>query len=86
MKAVSLFVAGLAVASFSIAPAHAQSKPVAPASTESKCSTTTWPVVSSVQCTKPKARNYVECGDMVRKNGATAMESSWWCSNQGFKT
>jgi hypothetical protein len=86
MKAASLFVAGLAVASFSIAPAHAQSKPVAPAGTESKCSTTTWPVISAVQCTKPRAKNYVECGDMVRKNGATALESSWWCSNQGFKS
>jgi hypothetical protein len=86
MKAVSLFVAGLAVASLSIAPAHAQSKPVAPASTESKCSTTTWPVISSVQCTIPRAKTYVECGEMVRKNGGTGMESQWWCSNQGFKS
>jgi hypothetical protein len=86
MKAASLFVAGLAVASLSIAPAHAQSKPVAPASTESKCSTTTWPVISSVQCTIPRAKNYVECGEMVRKNGGTGMESQWWCSNQGFKS
>jgi hypothetical protein len=79
MKTVSLFVA--IVASLSIGPAS-----IAPANAESKCSTTTWPMVSTVPCTKPKATSYAECQSMVKKNGATASDGWWWCSNQGFKS
>jgi hypothetical protein len=86
MKAASLFVAGLAAVSLSIAPAYAQSKPIAAASAQNRCSGTTWPVISPVQCTKPLAKTYVECGEMIRKNGGTVMDSHWWCSSQGFKS
>ncbi len=55
------------------------------ASTTGNCSTTTWPVVSPVQCTKPFAHNYVECTEMVAKNGSISGDAWWWCSNQGFK-
>jgi hypothetical protein len=53
--------------------------------TTGNCSTTTWPTVSPVQCTKPMARNYVECTEMVAQHGGRASDSWWWCSNQGFK-
>ena len=55
------------------------------ATTTGNCSTTTWPVVSPVQCTKPYAHNYVECTEMVTKNGSKSSDAYWWCSNQGFK-
>jgi hypothetical protein len=80
MRAASFLVAGLA-AGLAVAIL-----PIAPANAESKCSTTTWPMISPVQCTKPKATSYAECQSMVRKNGATATDSWWWCSNQGFKS
>ena len=76
MKAASLFVAGLAVAILSIAPANA----------DHKCSVTTWPMHSAVQCSKPAAKSYAECQSMVRKNGADNSVAWWWCSNQGFKS
>lgn len=76
MKAALLFVAGLAVATASTAPANA----------ESKCSTTTWPTISAVQCTKPAATSYNQCLTMVKKNGSTGTDAWWWCSNQGFKS
>ena len=55
------------------------------ATTTGNCSTTTDFTVSPVQCTKPVARNYVECTEMVRKNGSRASDAWWWCSNQGFR-
>jgi hypothetical protein len=55
------------------------------ATTTGNCSTTTWPTVSPVQCTKPFAHNYVECTEMVAKNGSRPSDAWWWCSNQGFK-
>jgi hypothetical protein len=55
------------------------------ASTTGNCSTTTWPTVSPVQCTKPVAHNYVECSEMVAKSGSRPSDAWWWCSNQGFK-
>jgi hypothetical protein len=87
MKASSLFVAGLAVAISSIAPANAQKLKAATtlATTSGNCSTTTWPNVSAVQCTKPYAHNYVECTEMVGKTGSKPSDAWWWCSNQGFK-
>ena len=42
-------------------------------------------IVSPVQCTKPFARNYIECTEMVTKNGNRSSDAWWWCSNQGFK-
>jgi hypothetical protein len=55
------------------------------ATTTGNCSTTTWPTVSPVPCTKPFAHNYVECTEMVAKNGSRLSDAWWWCSNQGFK-
>jgi hypothetical protein len=55
------------------------------ATTTGNCSTTTWPTVSPVQCTKPVARNYVECTEMVANGGGRSSDGWWWCSNQGFK-
>jgi hypothetical protein len=55
------------------------------ATTTGNCSTTTWPTVSPVQCTKPFAHNYVECTEMVARNGSRSSDAWWWCSNQGFK-
>ena len=70
MKASSLFVAGLAVAILSIAPASAEKRVASTTltTTTGNCSTTTWPTVSPVPCTKPSAHSYVEC--------ATTM--IWW--------
>jgi hypothetical protein len=55
------------------------------ATTTGNCSTTTWQVVSPVQCTKPYAHSYIECTEMVAKNGSRSSDAWWWCSNQGFK-
>jgi hypothetical protein len=55
------------------------------ATTTGNCSTTTWPTVSPVQCTKPFAKNYVECTELVTRNGSKSSDAWWWCSNQGFK-
>jgi len=82
MKAWSLFVAGLAVAIWSIAPANAENKYLA--TTTGNCSTTS-DIVSPVPCTKPVAHNYVDCTERVRKNGARPSDAWWWCTNQGFK-
>jgi hypothetical protein len=54
------------------------------ATTTGNCSTTS-DIVSPVQCTKPVARNYVECTEMVRKNGSRPSDAWWWCTNQGFR-
>ena len=55
------------------------------ATTTGNCSTTTWPTVSPVQCTKPLARNYVDCTEHVVASGARPSDAWWWCSNQAFK-
>jgi hypothetical protein len=87
MKAVSLFVAGLALASLSIAPAHAQSKPIAPASADlNKCSVTTYPAHSAVQCWKPTAANYTDCVKILTDKGWRASDTWWTCTNQKFKS
>jgi hypothetical protein len=87
MKTSSLFVASLAVATLSFASANAEKNivPVAYATTTGNCSTTTWPMVSPVQCSKPYAHSYVECTSMIKKNGGDPSGAWWWCSNQGFK-
>jgi len=55
------------------------------ATTTGNCSTTTWPAISPVPCSKPYARNYAECTERVVASGATSTDAWWWCSNQGFK-
>ena len=57
---VAIFVAGLAVAISSIAPANAA---------QDRCSSTTWPMISPVQCRTPKTTGYVACLEGVRKLG-----------------
>jgi hypothetical protein len=75
MKAASFFIAGLAVAILSIAPANA----------EYKCSFSGGFVISPVQCMKPVVATYVECTTMVREKGGGPVDSWWWCTSQGFK-
>jgi hypothetical protein len=77
MKAASLFVAGLAVAILSIAPANAQSN---------KCSSTSYPAHSAVQCWKPTAANYTECVKILTDKGWRASDTWWTCTNQKFKS
>jgi hypothetical protein len=83
MKAASFCLASVAIAVLSVASASAENKTLA--TTTGNCSTTTWPMVSPVQCTKPMAHNYVECTEMIGKSGARPSDAWWWCSNQGFK-
>jgi hypothetical protein len=59
---------------------------IAPANAEHKCSISNYPAVSMKQCTVPKAKTYVECGEMVRKSGDNATAAWWWCTNQHFKS
>jgi hypothetical protein len=77
MKTASLFVAGLAVAILSIAPANADLN---------KCSTTTYPVNSAVQCWKPTAANYAECVKILTDKGWRGPDTWWTCTNQKFKS
>ncbi len=83
MKASSLFVAGLAVAILSIAPAIAQKNQKN--EDTYKCSTTTWPVLSAFQCNKPAAHSYAECVKMITDKGWRTTDAWWGCGNQGFK-
>jgi hypothetical protein len=83
MKTASLFIAGLAVAFLSIAPASAEKNEKI--ENTCKCSTTTWPVISATQCNKPRATSYVECVKMVTDKGWRGSDAWWGCSNQGFK-
>jgi hypothetical protein len=87
MKASSFFIVSMAVATLTIAPANADRKVATTtlATTTGNCSTTTWPVVSAVQCTKPHAHSYTECTEAVRKGGNDSSGAWWWCSSQGFK-
>jgi hypothetical protein len=55
MKASPLFVAGLAVAILSIAPANAEKNQ--DSQDTYKYSTPTWPVHSAFQCNKPTGHN-----------------------------
>jgi hypothetical protein len=75
MKVTSLFAAGLAVGILSIASANA----------DNKCSTTTFPILSAVQCSKPRASSYLECTSWIRQGGWEDRAAWWYCSSQGFK-
>lgn len=89
MKTPSRFVSAFIPAA-TLAMTLAWALAIAPASAEtrtadSRCSSTTWPNVSAVQCTKPLATNYVQCTEMLRKTGSRPSDAWWWCSSQGFK-
>jgi hypothetical protein len=77
MKTASLFVAGLAVAILSIAPANAD---------PDKCSNTTYPANSAVQCWKPTAAHYAECVKIIMGKGWRDYDAWWTCTNQKFKS
>jgi len=83
MKTSSLFVAGLAVAILSIAPANAEKSRKNEDSY--KCSTTTAPVISAVQCSKTVAPSYVDCTTRVKQGGWEPSFAWWWSTNQGYK-
>ena len=83
MKTSSLLVVGLAFAILSIAAANAEKS--RKNEVTNKCSSTTWPVISAVQCYKPFATSYVECVKMVTDKGWRSSDAWWGCSNQGFK-
>jgi hypothetical protein len=86
MKTLSLIVASLAVAALSIAPANAEGRKWATWATPTgNCSTTTYPAISPVQCSKPYAHSYVECTAAVKKLGDGPNSAWWWCSSQAFK-
>jgi hypothetical protein len=78
VKTVSLLVASLAVVISSSAPANA----VDP----NKCSTTTYPAHSAVQCWKPTAANYTECVKILTDKGWRGPDTWWTCTNQKFKS
>jgi len=81
-----LLAFSLSIASANAAPRKPVAEPSNPKVQDSyKCSTTTWPAFSAVQCNKPFAHNYAECVKMVTDNGWRAAEAWWGCSNQGFK-
>jgi hypothetical protein len=77
MKASLLFGAALA-AILSITSANAAEP--------DKCSVTTYPVSSAVQCWKPTAVNYVECVKIITDKGWRASDAWWACTNQKFKS
>jgi hypothetical protein len=72
MKISSLFfVAGLAVAILSIAPANAQKR-------NDGCNQNTWrPLTSGEPCPTIKPTSYVECTETYRKLGWKGTEREW---------
>ena len=72
MKVSSLFfVAGLAVAILSLAPANAGKK-------NDGCSETTWrPISSGEPCPTIKPSSYAECTETYRKLGWKGSEREW---------
>jgi hypothetical protein len=87
MKAAPLIVAGLAVAIFLIAPANARSKPIAPTNADlNKCSTTSYPAHSAVQCWTPTTTTYAECVKAWTNKGWRASDVWWTCTNQKYKS
>ncbi len=81
--AVSHSAARISIASASDPPVYGRDTL---ATTTGNCSSTTFPVVSPVPCTKPYAHNYVECAELLAaRTGARSFDTWWWCSNQGFK-
>jgi hypothetical protein len=70
MKAASLFVAGLAVAILSIAPANAQKR-------NDGCNENTWRPLTGEPCPTIKPSSYVECTVTYRKLGWKGSEREW---------
>jgi hypothetical protein len=95
MKTASLFVAGLAIAISSIAPANAEATRVTtgPAASSFRSGNAPWVGCSiglgwgfSSTCRNlANYKTYAECQTGVAKSGATSLESWWYCSSLGFK-
>jgi hypothetical protein len=95
MKASLLFVAGLAVAISSIAPANAEATRVTTGATTTSFRTGNAPWVgcsiaggwnfSSTCRNLASFKSYNECTTGVAKMAGTSLESWWYCSSLGFK-
>jgi hypothetical protein len=95
MKASLLFVAGLAIAISSIAPANAEATRVTTGATTSSfrsgnapwvgCSVSAGWNFSSTCRNLSNFKSYAECTDGLNKGGATSLEKYWYCSSLGFK-
>ena len=84
MKAASLFVAGLAIAISSIAPANA-----APVRTTGNAPSVGCSWAGGWNFSRCKNvgnwKSYSECKEGVAKTGWRDFESWWYCSSVGFK-
>ena len=95
MKASFLFVAGLAIAISSIAPANAEATRVTTGATTSSfrsgnapwvgCSVAAGWNFSSTCRNLSNFKSYNECTAAAPKVGGTPVESWWYCSSLGFK-
>ena len=95
MKASLLFVAGLAIAISSIAPANAEATRVTTGATTSSVRSGNAPWVgcsaagglnfSSTCRNLANFKTYNECTAAAPKLGATSLESWWYCSSLGFQ-
>ena len=95
MKASLLFVAGLAIAILSIAPANAEATRVTTGATASSFRSGNAPWVgcsvaggwnfSSTCRNLANFKTYNECTASASKVGGRSLESWWYCSSLGFK-
>jgi hypothetical protein len=95
MKASLLFVAGLAIAISSIAPANAEATRVTTGATTTSfrsgnapwvgCSIAAGWNFSSTCRNLSNFKSYVECTTALSKAAGTSLESWWYCSSLGFK-
>jgi hypothetical protein len=95
MKASLLFVAGLAIAISSIAPANAEATRVTTGATTTSFRSGNAPWVgcsgaggwnfSSTCRNLANFKSYNECTTGVAKAAGTSLESWWYCSSLGFK-
>jgi hypothetical protein len=94
MKASLLFVAGLAIAISSVAPANAEATRVTTGENSSfRSGSAPWVGCSiglgwgfSSTCRNlANFKTYADCQTGVAKSGSTSLESWWYCSSLGFK-
>jgi hypothetical protein len=94
MKASLLFVAGLAIAISSVAPANAEATRVTTGANSSfrsgnapwvGCSIGLGWGFSSTCRNLANFKTYAECQEGVAKQGGRSIESWWYCSSLGFK-
>ena len=91
MKASLLFVAGLAIAISSIAPANAEATGATTSSFRSGnapwvgCSISAGWNFSSTCRNLANFKSYNECTTGIAKAAGSSLESWWYCSSLGFK-